>query len=98
MTHTAMTSRSRRRQLKLRPCLEWFAQQMEHVLRQNDYKGGWDDMAFEDLMERLREETEELEGCGLHTCKAVKEAVDVANFAMMIAEQCRPVAKQGGTP
>ena len=95
---TALTRYTGTRRLKLRPCVEWFAQQMERVLRQNDYKGGWDDMEFEDLMERLREETEELEECGLHTRKAVKEAADVANFAMMIALLHRPVAKQGGTP
>ena len=84
------------RRLKLRPCVEWFAQQMERVLRQNDYKGGWQEMFIEDLIDRLHEEVSELETCGCKPRRIIKEAADVANFAMMIADQHRSSAQRAG--
>ena len=80
--------------IELRPEVQWFAEQMELKLRANDHKGGW---ANEDLLwlwSRIREEWEEL-----HTaifCQdpipqdlIVGEAADVANFAMMVADNAR---------
>ncbi len=75
----------------------WFALQMEKVLKDNDHKGTWDGCNISYLKDRLEEESEELTdtlkirvalmAAGINIDKVViKEAVDVANFAMMIAD------------
>lgn len=64
-----------------------FCDMMERVLRQNDHKGdSWKLKSTEALFERLREEVDELEeALRTQSDAAVKEAIDVANFAMFIA-------------
>jgi len=63
-----------------------FAEAMEKVLKENDDKEGWEECSNLYLVQRLVEETSEL----LKMMDAgelddmCKEAVDVANFAMMI--------------
>lgn len=95
-------------QLQLRPEVSWFAQQMEQVLRANDHKPGWKDWSRVEAFERLEDETEELrQALGVFRPKAtleermaivIKEAVDVANFAMMIADITRmDRERKGGT-
>ncbi|WP_407310556.1 hypothetical protein [Desulfosporosinus sp. SB140] len=72
--------------------VKWFAGEMKKTLQENDHKGGWDNCSLWYLIGRLREETIELEEV-LHRTRfdktklteAIKEATDVANFAMMIA-------------
>lgn len=85
----------------LRPEVLKFACLMEQKLRENDHKGGWRDDSCDALLDRLREETLELQdACDLHTSFAsvgarnnlALEAADVANFAMMIADNA------GGLP
>jgi hypothetical protein len=75
---------------RLREPVQWFAEQMEHTLRRNDHKGGWQDMSFDDLLERLHEEVEELSNLPLEhdvtVHRIIRECTDVANFAMMIAD------------
>lgn len=82
----------------LRPAIRRFAEAMETVLRENDKKGGWKDCDDTYLLGRLNEEISELKeeiGClampaefytGPYRQQFViqKEAVDVANFCMMI--------------
>ncbi|BFH63945.1 hypothetical protein [Paenibacillus azoreducens] len=68
--------------------IQWFAQQMETKLRENDWKGGWKDCRIQYLLEKLDEEVHELSGC-ISNEEAIKEAADVANIAMMIADLCR---------
>ena len=80
--------------MKLRPEVQWFAEQMELALEANDHKGGWGNDSSSALLTRLREETEELKttlnkGHRLSPSHAVKEAADVANFAMMIADNAK---------
>jgi NTP pyrophosphatase (non-canonical NTP hydrolase) len=78
----------------MRPAVRAFALAMERELRINDYKGGWHETSPGYLMERLREETQELVGAMArkqgdpHSRKAriLSEAADTANFAMMIAD------------
>lgn len=81
-----------RETLPLRPVVAWFAQQMETVLLANDHKGGWDPSDIGYLKDRLREECVELEMAldARPNDQAQREAVDVANFAMMIADSLRP--------
>jgi len=76
--------------MKRRQAVELFADAMERELQANEHKGGWQGCDKDYLIMRLREETRELivvlrdpEGT-LDTITA--EAADVANFAMMIAD------------
>lgn len=84
----------------MRESLERFVQAMDRELAANDHKPGWQRDKTLDLLERLREEVDELEDAivtGLmadeQSCSndldVEKEAADVANFAMMIADNAR---------
>lgn len=79
--------------VEARPVVQWFAKQMEQALRKNDHKGGWDKCDPYDLLERLREESDELHeaigpsGRMFPGLAVIAEAADVANYAMMIADQ-----------
>jgi NTP pyrophosphatase (non-canonical NTP hydrolase) len=81
---------------RYRPAVQWFAEQMERKLRENDHKGGWENENIYWLWERLREESKELIYAvnltrDLHADpeNIVRESADVANFAMMIADVAR---------
>src|SRR6185295_15949032 len=49
-----------KRQLRLRPEVAAFAQEMERKLRANDWKGGWKDNDVRGLMARVVEELAEV--------------------------------------
>ena len=69
-----------------RPQVQRFAEQMEKVLKENDHKGGWDNMHPLELLNRMKEETTKLADAlenGFEDA-SIKETTDVANFAMMI--------------
>ena len=85
---------------KLRPEVERFAWAMEMKLRKNDHKGHWSGCTNAYLLRRLVGETEELRLAmlgpdgqkSLTVAEAeyiIREAADVANFAMMIADNAR---------
>lgn len=80
------------KEIKPRESVMWFAEQMELKLRENDHKGGWEDASVDYLSVRLLEEVAELcmaihrRGMIKNNPGIKKEAADVANFAMMIAE------------
>ena len=82
--------------LELRPEVAAFAQAMEAQLRANDHKPGWRGDSPEILMRRLYEEAGELRRCVVcrepwsaeEAARVLKEAADVANFAMMVADVC----------
>jgi len=78
--------------LGLRDPLARFAMEMERVLRENDHKRGWADCSQVWLLNRLKQETAELERALASGKNIVKEAADVANFAMMIADNACEVA------
>ena len=74
-----------------------FANFMEKVLKENDWKGGWQKMNISSLVIRAKEELTELEGIAIEgianslsipfeiRMKALqKECADVANFMMML--------------
>lgn len=75
-----------------RPEVAAFANLMEQQLRANDHKPGWKGDEPDALFRRLVEESSELEDAIYHTVDGEafvgKEAADVANFAMMIADVC----------
>lgn len=74
-----------------------FAGLMERKLQQNDHKGGWTNESIEYLFDRLKQEVGELQkelkgeisgGAKPTNAElASLEAVDVANFAMMIVDK-----------
>lgn len=78
--------------LILRPEVQVFAQAMEATLRDNDYKGGWKDMTPKESIRRLYQESGELwheikDYPGrINTIKTLREACDVANYAMFTAD------------
>jgi len=79
--------------LKLRPKVRRFAEYMELKLRENEHKPGWKSDPAPGLLRRLREETVELEDILLRLKESpilrtfvTDEAADVANFAMMLAD------------
>lgn len=59
---------------------------MKQKLRENEHKGYWDKISLLQLAKRLEEEVEELNDAILTKgpVEIVREAADVANFAMMI--------------
>lgn len=74
----------------------WFAGRMEAKLAENDWKGGWSEMALPDLLSRLIGEVAELSealeksvASEVNALPIVREASDVANYAMMIADIAR---------
>lgn len=74
-----------------------FAEQMENKLAENRHKGdaaGWRGMTIDQLQARLFEEAHELIVAiqtGQSPDAVIREAADVGNFAMMIAD----AAKEG---
>ena len=80
--------------------VKWFAEQMEKKLQKNDHRSGWKDADEDFLLQRLQEEILELkdEICESHiynSKKVIEECADVANFAMMIADNADRFVKQG---
>ena len=74
----------------VRPAVRWFAEQMESALRRNDHKSGWRGDSHDALLARLYEECLELgQACKDQSPTIIAEAADVANFAMMIADNAR---------
>lgn len=68
-----------------------FAGLMERKLAENDHKGGWSRDTVQALLGRLKEETKELEDelnkTPVDAAVSAFEAVDIANFAMMIVDR-----------
>lgn len=89
-----------------RPLVNALADEMERKLRKHDNsrgKLGWQDDQPPDLLVRLREEANELEiavrqyigsaESEASRAEVLSEAADVANFAMMVADQCGAMAQ-----
>ncbi len=85
-----------RKLFDLRPEVRAFARLMEQQLRANDHKPGWKDDNPMALLDRADEELNELHVALIHAFVDMKgnrervgrEAADVANFALMIADVC----------
>ena len=74
--------------MELRPEVDKFSQAMEEKLRENDYRGGWQHCDIDYLFMRMAEERQELRRAvrGKDPVKVLREAADIANFALMIAD------------
>lgn len=77
--------------MQLRGIVKLFAEEMELVLQDNDWKGGWDeeDCSIEYLENRLIEEVGEYFGDKANNSYEPFELIDIANFAMMIWDRRR---------
>lgn len=76
----------------LRAEVLWFAQAMERELQANDHKSHWSGCEVTYLLRRLRDEMGELDRAlsnGAPSERIISEAADVANFAMMVADNAR---------
>jgi len=82
-------------QTEVREPVKWFAEQMEQQLKANDHKGGWEGCTFYYLEKRLNEEVKELVDATKFE-DVIREVTDVANFAMMIADNARRLAEKAG--
>ena len=71
----------------MRKAVKQFAESMEERLKENDYKGGWEDCSLAYLEARLVEELGEYYGAKAMGDTAPEEMVDIANFAMMVWEK-----------
>lgn len=79
--------------MKIRPAVMRFAEEMEKILRENDYKGRPEDCPLDTAVDRMFDEVRELDraACGHPNINTTdeelaeirREAVDVANFALM---------------
>jgi hypothetical protein len=72
--------------------IQWFFEVMLDKLVSNSHKGFWDNLELQYLSMRLTQEREELRraiGKKESAENVAKEAADVANFAMMIADRYR---------
>lgn len=83
--------------------VDWFAGEMNKVLLANSDKTGWLGYPINDLFKRLRDESDELliaihsdKGRPKDVRRIIKESVDVANFAMMIADNYRQESDEPG--
>jgi hypothetical protein len=86
---------------EVREPVSWFARQMETRLKANDHKGGWENDPVDYLLARIEQEATEVfhaTGSPGSLEKVIEEAADVANFAMMIADNMRRFLIKDGDP
>jgi len=82
--------------MKPRKAILRFTNDMELKLCKNDHKDHWSGMSLQYLSMRLTQERKELERAikSKDAIKIVEECADVANFAMMIADNARRDSKE----
>jgi hypothetical protein len=82
---------------KVRPEVSAFAAIMEQKLAENDHKLHWSNCTSSGLHRRMSEEADEvkraLDKRPCDTKAIARECADVANFAMMIADNCGGLAQ-----
>jgi hypothetical protein len=70
----------------LRDPVRWFAWEMEKQLRANEHKGGWENETFEWLYSEMKKNVTVL-AVAQSPEEKIRRAANIANFAMMIADQ-----------
>lgn len=94
--------------MKVRNEVSWFAEQMEKKLKANDDKEGWSYCSKDDLLDSMKDELGEMIEqasrigyscfCG-HSISnkdvqtLIDECADIANYAMMIADNAKKSRK-----
>lgn len=75
--------------------VQWFAQQMENALRENDHRGGWDLEPFGYFCTKIHETVHKLTSQRFENNPdwdlVIKKAVDLANYSMMAADNVRKI-------
>ncbi|MFD1776979.1 hypothetical protein [Paenibacillus rhizophilus] len=90
-----MTQDKRDWQKDIRPSVIWFAEQMEQRLKENDNKDGWEECDRMFLLNRLEANYHSLwakqqaYGACFDADGTIRKAANIANFAMMIADNAR---------
>lgn len=74
----------------MRKEVQWFAELMNQRLEENAHKDkyGWKDIAFDDLTQQVDRLNTELQLVN-NDREAMKKAIDIANYAMMIADNIK---------
>lgn len=76
--------------------LKWFSKNMEQKLKENDYKGGWDDVTVNFLLERLDCEFKELQNIINEfisdTGRSVEDGLLLPIYPQDIVRECADVA------
>lgn len=79
------------------PTTAWFKRMMDTKLHENKHKGHWAKLdwtlLFGLMVAEVEELKEELDQPDHDAVAIAREAADVANFAMMIADNARQIAK-----
>lgn len=78
----------KRKKIRIRREVRWFAEQMELKLQDNDDKTHWSLSTNGYLQGRIADELKELQDTKWPVEK-LEECVDVANFAMMLADNIK---------
>lgn len=85
-------------ELELQEALHWFAGQMAAKLEINSHKRGWNGLSERWILNRIRQELGELQRAVAAESgeNIIREAADVANFCMMIANTQREAVREAG--
>lgn len=85
-------------QVNLSAPVKFMAEQMQRKLDDNSHKTGWGNDLNADLLRRIHDEFNELGVAVMlkDQQQIINEAADVANFAMMIADNARAILKKAG--
>lgn len=85
--------------LVIRPVLDWFSMNMEEILRQNDFKGGWKERSIKSLIDsasecvasiRLLHRMHNRGGSDTEAIQRfIRKCINLANYAMMIADNAK---------
>jgi inorganic triphosphatase YgiF len=88
-------------EIELRDELKWFAEQMEKVLRDNDWKVNWKLVDFGELYERFYKDARLMMSEWINEDYwenyediIIAECVDVANYCMMIADKMKMIKEK----
>jgi len=66
-----------------------FANEMSKKLNENNHKEGWEGLSHKWIINRIKQETMELENAikkGKESKEIIRECADIANFAYMLAD------------
>lgn len=94
---TKLVERDRRKNM-IKLALDWFPKKMKDELMKHLNRPGWKKASFHMLFQRLLEEVIELDNVmftrgnevrKMDKDRAIRECADIANFAMMMADNLR---------